>query len=495
MEYILSLDIGTTGTRAFLYNRECSVVSSSYAELRTFYPRNGWVEQDAEDIYEKTLLAAEEVIRKAVSGADRIAAVGITNQRETTVIWDRKTGFPACPAVVWQDRRTQPICQRLEKLDGEDIVRRTGMILVPNDAATKIAWLRENDEKIRRGTDEGTLLYGTLDTYVIWKLTGGQIHITDTSNNSVTLLQNAETLDYDEKVLEILDIPRHILPEIRDSSEIYAETDPREFFGMRIPIAGILGDQQAAAIGQCCLSEGIAKNTYGTGSFIVMNTGSRYVAPSDGLFSPVVYSRKGMASYGLEGMADVSASVLQWLRDGLGIVRSPEEVEQLASAVDSCGDVYFVPAFAGLGAPYFDPTARGMIIGLTQGSTRNHIARAALESMAFQVCDAFLALEKKSGIPLQRIRVDGGGARSDMLLQIQADLLGIPVERPQNTEATSLGAAFMAGLAVGYWSSLEQITDYWKAEKTFVPSITAEQRGEQLARWHTAVEKARSWLC
>lgn len=493
-QYILSFDIGTTGTRAVLYDRDCRMLSSAYRELAQYHPADGWVEQDASEIYDKTMDMAAAAIKKAHVLPGQIAAIGIANQRETTVIWERTTGRPVCNAIVWQDRRTLPICQQLEAYDGKAITGRTGMIIIPNAAATKIAWLRENNALIKQGTDNGSLLYGTLDSYMVFRLTGGRVHVTDRSNNSVTLLQNAASLDYDDDLLHILDIPRHILPALVASSAVIAYTDPERFFGAKVPISGLLGDQQAAAIGQGCLKMGMAKNTYGTGSFMVMNTGENYIPPSDGLFSPVIYSRNGLVNYGLEGMADVSSAVLQWLRDGAGMLQGAEEAEHLARQVPDAGGVYFVPAFSGLGAPYFDPYARGTILGLSQGTTKHHIARAALEAMAYQVCDAFALFEKRSGIRLQRLRVDGGGAKSDLLLQTQADLLGVPVDRPENTEATSLGAAFMAGLAVSYWDSIEQIHDLWRIDRSFEPTISKEHREELLASWKKAVSRASGWL-
>lgn len=351
-QYILGFDLGTTGTRAMIFDRSSKEIASAYSEFTQHFPQDGWVEHDAMEIYEVTMKMATEALKKGNVKPEQIAGIGIANQRETTVIWDKKTGIPVHRAIVWQDRRTLPICERLEALDGANIVDRTGMVIVPNDAAGKIAWLMENNEEIKHGLEEGNLIYGTIDTWMVWKLTGGKAHVTEPSNNSVTLLQNARTLDYDEEILKILHIPRHILPEIRNSSEIYGYTEPSEFFGAAVPIAGILGDQQAAAIGQGCLQPGTAKNTYGTGSFIVMNTGSNYIPPSDGIFSPVVYMKDNKVNYGLEGMADVSGAVLQWLRDKLGIIENASDAEKLAMQVDSNLGVYFIPAFVGLGAPY-----------------------------------------------------------------------------------------------------------------------------------------------
>ncbi len=493
-KYILGFDIGTTGTRAMIFNRESKEMASAYSEFTQYFPQDGWVEHDALEIYGVTLKMAAAALKKGNIKPGQIAAIGIANQRETTVIWDKETGIPACRAIVWQDRRTLPICERLEALDGDNFVRRTGMVIVPNDAATKIAWLMENQEEIRHGLEEGNLIYGTIDTWMVWKLTGGKAHVTEPSNNSVTLLQNAEKLEYDEGVLKALNIPRHILPEIRKSSEVYGYTEPGQFFGASVPISGILGDQQAAAIGQGCLKPGTAKNTYGTGSFIVMNTGSRYIAPSDGIFSPVIYTKGDLVNYGLEGMADVSGAVVQWLRDGIGMIQNADEAEKLALQAESNMGVYFVPAFVGLGAPYYDSYARGAIIGLSRGADKRHIARAALESMAFQVRDAFEMMEKKSGMELTRLRADGGGAKSDFMLQFQADILGVPVERPEITETTCLGGVYMAGLAVGYWDSIDEVSEFWRVEKSFEPTMASGQRQDQITMWNKAIERASGWL-
>ena len=493
-KYILGFDLGTTGTRAMIFDEQSKEISSAYSEFTQYFPQDGWVEHDPVEIYETTMKMAAEALKKGNVKPEQIAGIGIANQRETTVIWDKNTGIPACRAIVWQDRRSLPICERLEALDGANIMKRTGMIIVPNDAATKIAWLLENDEEIKHGMEEGRLIYGTIDCWMVWKLTGGRVHITDHSNNSCTLLQNARTLDYDDDILDILKIPKHILPEIKKSSEVYGYTEPSEFFGAAVPIAGILGDQQAAAIGQGCLKPGTAKNTYGTGSFIVMNTGAKYIEPSDGIFSLVTYTKDDSINYCLEGMADVSGAVIQWLRDGLGIIEHSSDAEKLAMQADSNMGVYFIPAFVGLGAPYYDSYARGMITGLSRGADKRHIARAALESMAFQVRDSFEMLEKKSGMKLQRLRADGGGAKSDFMLQFQADILGVPVERPVITETTCLGGVYMAGLAVGYWDSIEQVSDFWRVEKAFEPKMTQQQREDQIFMWKRAIERAGGWL-
>jgi glycerol kinase len=492
--YILGIDQGTTGTRAIIFDHDVNIVAQAYSEFTQYFPKEGWVEHDAAEIWDVTHKMMQEALAKAGISAGEIAAIGITNQRETTVFWDKETGEPACRAMVWQDRRVLPICEKLEEKDGKDMVERTGMIIVPNDAACKIRWFLDNDEAVRKGVEEHRLIYGTMDSWLIWKLSGGAVHVTDHSNNSVTLLQNAATLDYDDKTLELLSIPREILPEIRGSSEIYAMTSADAFFGEEVPIAGICGDQQAAAFGQGCMEPGTAKNTYGTGSFMVMNTGGKYVPPSDGIFSPVLWTIDGKTDYGLEGMADVSGAVIQWLRDGLGIISESGEAEKLALTVKDSMGVYFVPAFVGLGAPYYDSYARGTILGITRGTTKAHIARAALESMAFQVRDAFQVMEKKSGLKLAKLRADGGGANSDFMLQFQADILGVPVERPVITETTCLGAVYLAGLAVGYWKSVEEISEFWKIEKRFEPSISQEKREELCGGWNAAIEHAKGWL-
>ncbi|WKY47399.1 glycerol kinase GlpK [Eubacteriaceae bacterium ES3] len=494
MKYILGIDEGTTGVNVMIFDHEVNIIGQAYSEFTQHFPQPGWVEHDAEEIWEVTMKMVSQALENGDVKPDQIEAIGITNQRETTVFWDKNTGMPVCRAIVWQDRRTLPICEALEAKDGAGIVDRTGMVILPNDAATKIRWLLDNDDAVKKGVDKGDLLYGTIDTWLVWKLTGGAAHVTDYSNTSVTLLLNARTLEYDEWILNELQIPRDILPELRSSSEIYGMTDADVFFGAKVPVAGILGDQQSATFGQGCLEKGMAKNTYGTGSFMLMNTGDQYIPPSDGVFSPVLWNAKGRTDYGLEGMADVSGAVLQWLRDGLGIISDASEAEVLAMQVDGSLGVYFVPAFVGLGAPYFDSYARGTIVGISRGTTKQHIARAALESMAYQVKDAFNVMEKKSGVKMSKLRADGGGAKSDFLLQFQADILGVPVERPVITETTTLGAVYAAGLAVGYWDSFEEIGQFWKIEKRFEPQISEEKRQELCGFWDKAVKRSAGWL-
>jgi glycerol kinase len=494
MKYILGIDEGTTGVRAMIFDKEINIMGQAYSEFTQHFPQSGWVEHDGNEIWDVTMKMVEKALENGNVKPTEIEAIGITNQRETTLFWDKKTGKAVCPAIVWQDRRTLEICEALDKKDGPGIVDRTGMVIVPNDAATKIKWILDNNKMVKEGVEKGKYLYGTIDTWLVWKLTGGAAHITDYSNASVTLLQNARNLEYDEWILDELNIPREILPELRSSSEVYGKTDPEVFFGAEVPVAGVLGDQQAAAFGQGCFEKGMAKNTYGTGSFMVMNTGEKYVPPSDGLFSPVLWSVNGRTDYGLEGMADVSGAVIQWLRDGLNIIEDPKEAEELALQVEDSLGVYFVPAFVGLGAPYFDSYARGTIVGISRGTTKHHIARAALESMAFQVKDAFNVMEEKSGFKLTKLRADGGGAKSDFMLQFQADILGIPVERPMITETTTLGAAYAAGLAVGYWKNFEEISKFWKVEKRFEPKISDEKRQELCRFWDKAVKRSAGWL-
>ncbi|NLT17040.1 MAG: glycerol kinase GlpK [Clostridiales bacterium] len=492
--YILGIDQGTTGTKAIVFDRDANMIATAYSEFTQYFPNDGWVEHDANEIWEVTIRVVGEALKNGNVKPEDIAAIGITNQRETTLFWDKKTGEPACRAIVWQDRRTLPICEELIALDRKGIETRTSALIVPNAAATKIHWLLNNDKKVREGVDRGELVFGTIDSWLVWKLSGGAAHITESSNLAVTLLLNVEKLDYDQWILDYLKIPREILPEIRSSSEIYAYTDPKAFFDTKVPIAGIAGDQQAALFGQACVKEGMAKNTYGTGSFMILNTGKRYVPPVGGVMSPVLWDIKGDVQYGLEGFADVSGAVVQWLRDGLGIISKSSEAEVLASQVEDCAGVFFVPAFVGLGAPHLDSYARGTIIGITRGTTKHHVARAALESMAYQVRDVFEIMKRESGLEMTMLRADGGGAKSDFLMQFQADILGIPVERPVVTETTVLGAAYLAGLAVGYWSSVEEIARNWRIEKRFDPSISGDKREELYDGWNRAIQRAAGWL-
>jgi glycerol kinase len=493
-KYILGIDQGTTGTKAVVFDQKANIIATAYSEFTQYFPQPGWVEHDANEIWTVSMRVVAEAFKNGNISPNDIAAIGITNQRETTTFWNKNTGEPVGRSIVWQDRRTLPICEALIAKDQAGIEDRTGMIIVPNDAATKIRWLLDNDPAIRKGVEAGELIFGTIDTWMIWKLSGGAAHVTDYSNPSVTLLLNARSLDYDEWILNELAIPRHILPRLCSSSEIYAYTDPKVFFGARVPISGDAGDQQAAAFGQACIKPGMAKNTYGTGSFMILNTGEKYIPPVGGLFSPVLWTIKGQTHYGFEGMADVSGAAIQWLRDGLGIIHESSEAEVLAEQVPDNQGVYFVPAFVGLGAPHLDSYARGSMFGITRGTTKQHIARAALEAMAYQVRDSFEIMKRESGLELNMLRVDGGGAKSDFLMQFQADILGIPVERPVITETTVLGAAYLAGLAVGYWQSTEEIAVNWKVERHFDPRLSDDQREDLYAGWQKAIQRAAGWL-
>lgn len=492
-KFVLGIDQGTTGSKAIVFDKESKIIASAYSEITQYYPQPGWVEHDPNEIWNTTLKVVKEAIEIAGISASDIAAIGITNQRETTTFWNKYTGETVGKSIVWQDRRSLGVVEALAEADGDAIIDRTGFILVPNAAASKIKWLIDNDEEIKVGIDKDELIYGTIDTWLVWKLSGGKVHVTDYSNSCVTLLINARTLEYDEDILNRLDIPKSILPELRSSSEIYAYTDP-DIFGAEIPIAGIAGDQQAAVMGQGCIRVGMAKNTYGTGSFFLVNTGEKYVPPTGGAFSPILWKIGDTVHYALEGMADVSGAAIQWLRDGLGIISESSEAEELAKTVNDNGGVYLIPAFVGLGAPYNDSYARGTIIGITRGTTKAHIARAALEGIAFQVRDAMEIMENATGRKLEKFRVDGGVTKSDFLMQFQADILGIPVERPVITETTCLGAAYLAGLAVGYWRSIEEIESNWKIERRFEPKISAQERDALYAGWKKAVNRAAGWL-
>jgi glycerol kinase len=490
--YVLGIDQGTTGSKAILFDKSSNIIAQAYSEFPQYYPQPGWVEHDPMEILNVTMRVVKDALANGKIEIDQVDSIGITNQRETTVFWDKTTGEPVGRAIVWQDRRSLGVVEDLLAMDPE-VGARTGAPIVPNLSSSKIKWLLDNDETVQAGVAEGRLLYGTIDTWLIWKWSKGEAHVSDTSNYSVTALLNARTLDYDERVLEELAIPKSILPKIVPSSGIVAYTD-EVLFGAKIPIAGIAGDQQAAMFGQACVRPGMAKNTYGTGSFMLMNTGAEYNPPQSGLFSPVLWTLGEDSSYAFEGMADVSGAVVQWLRDELNIIEKTEEVTELATSVEDNGGVYFVPAFVGLGSPHFDSYARGTIIGITRGTGKAHIARAALESMAYQVRDALKIMERSAGKKLEILRVDGGGAKNDFLMQFQADILGIPVERPIITETTCLGAAYLAGLATGYWSSLEEIEKNWQVEKRFEPQFSKEKREELCMLWDRAVGRASGWL-
>ena len=489
MNFILALDQGTTSSRAILFDQSGAIRGRAQKEFRQIFPQPGWVEHDPVEIWTTQRDVAFEALTSAGVDAGEIAAIGITNQRETTIVWDRKTGTPIHNAIVWQDRRTAAMCEKLTA-DGCDamIRQRTGLVVDAYFSATKLAWILDNVPGARARADAGELAFGTVDSWLVWNLTGGAEHVTDASNASRTLLFNIHTGDWDDELLALFDVPRAMLPRVTGSSGIAGETG---IFQKPIPIAGIAGDQQAALFGQACLSAGMAKNTYGTGCFMLMNTGSHAVASANRLLTTVAWRIGGEIEYALEGSVFVAGAVVQWLRDGLGVIRSSGEVEALATSVPDSGGVHFVPAFAGLGAPHWDPHARGLICGLTRGTTAAHIARAAVESIAFQTADVLDAMEKDAGIRLAGLRVDGGASLNDFLMQFQTDLLGVPIKRPQISETTALGAAYLAGLAVGFWKSRAEIGRHWRVAKRFEPRMGAAQRDGLRADWRKALERAR----
>jgi glycerol kinase len=491
--YVLSLDQGTTSSRAIVFDRSGRIIAQSGREFRQIFPRAGWVEHDPDDIWTSQLETAREALRMAGTGASEIAALGITNQRETTLVWERATGRPVCNAIVWQDRRTAPMCDDLRARGPEPLFReRTGLVLDPYFSGTKLRWILDNVPGARERAEGGDLLFGTVDTYLIWRLTGARVHVTDVSNASRTLLFNIHTLAWDDELLDALGVPATMLPQVRGSSEVYGETEP-DLLGGAIAVAGAAGDQQAATFGQACFAPGMVKNTYGTGCFLLMNTGERPVASRSGLLTTVGWRVGGRTTYCLEGSVFVAGAAVQYLRDSLGIIASAPETESLARSVDSTGGVYFVPAFAGLGAPYWDPYARAAILGLTRGTGKAEIARAALEAVAYQTRDVVDAMAQDSGQPLSELRVDGGMVANDFLMQFQADVLGVPILRPEVSETTALGAAYLAGLAVAYWGGEDDIARNWRAGRTFTPQMDPVEAGHLYARWQAAVERVRGW--
>jgi glycerol kinase len=492
--YILALDQGTTSSRAILFDHDGAMVTVAQKEFEQIFPEPGWVEHDPGEIWATQIAVAIEVLGRAQVRPRDLAAVGITNQRETTIVWDRETGRPVYNAIVWQDRRTAEFCDRLKADGHEDLVRtRTGLVIDAYFSGSKIAWILDTVPGARERANAGRLAFGTVDSWLVWNLTSGAVHITDVTNASRTMLFNINTLAWDDDLLRLFNVPRSMLPEVRESSEVYGTVSTT--LGIAdVPIGGIAGDQQAALFGQMCVSPGLTKNTYGTGCFLLQNTGTRPFASANRLVSTVAWSIGGRTEYALEGSVFIGGAVVQWLRDGLGIIRQSAEVEPLAASVPDNGGVFLVPAFAGLGAPHWDPYARGLITGITRGTTAAHIARAALESIAYQVADLLDAVQRDSGIPLGELRVDGGAAGNDMLLQFQADLLGVPVVRPAVTETTALGAAYLAGLAVGFWSSAEELAQQWRVERRFEPSMPRADAARLQARWQDAVSRSRGWI-
>lgn len=490
--YLLALDQGTTSSRAVLFDDGGNTVAIAQEEFTQHFPSLGLVEHDAEEIWETQLRVAREVLARTGLNATEIAAIGITNQRETSLLWDRATGEPVGRAIVWQDRRTADFCRDLENAGhGLRIQKITGLVIDAYFSGSKIRWMLDHHEGAREQAMRGDLAFGTIDTWLVWKLTGGRLHLTDATNASRTMLCDLRTTQWSDDMLELLDIPRSLLPEIRDSSEVYGETDP-EIFGAPVKIGGIAGDQQAALFGQACHSPGMAKNTYGTGCFALMHTGEEPIVSRHRLLSTVAWRIGGKTEYALEGSVFIAGAVVQWLRDQLGMIQSSNEIEALASEVENNGGVYFVPAFSGLGAPHWDSYARGTITGLTRGSNRSHIARAALEGIAYQTSDVIRAMCNDSSIPLKELRVDGGATANGLLMQMQADLLGVPVVRAQTSEITALGAAYLAGLAVGIWPDLAAIAANWTENSRFSPGPGQERMKEQLAAWEDAVRRTRS---
>lgn len=490
--YILAMDQGTTSSRAIIFDKKGQIISIAQKEFTQIFPQSGWVEHDPNEIWSTQIGVAAEAITKAGLTIQQIAAIGITNQRETTVIWDRNSGQPIYNAIVWQDRRTADFCDKLKK-DGKDdlIQQKTGLIIDAYFSATKAKWILDNVDGAREKATKGELCFGTIDTWLIWKLTNGQIHATDVSNASRTMLCNIHTLQWDGELQDIFDIPGNMLPQIRSSSEVYGYTQ-NVLTATNIPIAGIAGDQQAALFGQMCIHPGMVKNTYGTGCFMLMNTGSKAVISQNKLLTTVAWKIGDDTQYALEGSVFIAGAVVQWLRDEMQIIRSSSEIENLATEVDDTDGVYIVPAFAGLGAPYWNQYARGTITGISRGTTKAHIARAALESIAYQTVDVLKAMEADAGISIKELRVDGGATVNDFLMQFQSDVLNCKVVRPEITETTALGAAYLAGLAVGYWESIDDIKNQWSIEKTFSPDISNDNRDSLYIGWLKAVNASVS---
>ena len=493
-KFILSIDQGTTSSRAILFNKEGEIEHVSQQEFQQHFPNDGWVEHDAAEIWETQRKVVEEVVTKYGEGGKNIAGIGITNQRETTVVWERDSGEPIYNAIVWQDRRTADYCDDLREQGwSEKIQQKTGLVLDSYFSGTKIKWILDNVDGARKKAEEGKLAFGTIDTWLIWKLTNGKKHITDFTNASRTILFNIDDKKWDQELLDLMDIPESMLPEVSSSSEIIGETE-LDFFSEPIPIAGIAGDQQAALFGQMCLEPGMLKNTYGTGSFIMFNTGEKKIASKNNLLTTIAWDVGGKTTYALEGSIFIAGALVQWLRDGLGIIESSEEVEELALTEKDNGGVFLVPAFAGLGAPHWDQKARGAMYGLTRGTTSGHIARAALEGIAFQVKDVLTAMEADSGIEIKELRVDGGASVNKTLMQFQSDILGIPIVRPKVTETTALGAAYLAGLAVGFWKSSDELQKKWEVDERFEPKMKSAERERLLNKWNQAVEKSKNWV-
>lgn len=492
-KYVMALDAGTTSNRCILFNEKGEIISLAQKEFTQYFPQPGWVEHDASEIWSTQLGVAVEAMSKVGADAEDIAAIGITNQRETVVVWDKETGEPICPAIVWQCRRTAEYCDSLKERGLTEMIRKkTGLIIDAYFSGTKIKWILEHVDGAAQRAEKGELLFGTIETWLIWKLTKGRVHVTDYSNASRTMLFNINTLQWDEEILELLGIPESMLPKAKPSSCVYGYADA-SYFGGEIPIGGAAGDQQSALFGQTCFQAGEAKNTYGTGCFLLMNTGEKPVFSNNGLVTTIAWGLDGKVNYALEGSIFVAGAAIQWLRDELRLIDSSADSEYMAQKVKDSNGCYVVPAFTGLGAPYWDQYARGTIVGLTRGVNKYHIIRATLESIAYQVCDVLNAMEADSGISLSSLKVDGGASANNFLIQTQADLIGAPVKRPSCIETTAMGAAYLAGLSVGYWKNKEDVLKNWAVDRTMEPSITQEERKQRIKGWKKAVKYAFDW--
>lgn len=493
-KFILALDQGTTSSRAILFNKGGEIVHVSQKEFTQIFPKPGWVEHDANEIWGSILAVIAGVLSESDVKPEQVAGIGITNQRETTVVWDKETGRPIYNAIVWQSRQTASIADDLkEKGYTETIRNKTGLQVDAYFSGTKVKWILDNVEGAREKAEQGKLLFGTIDTWLIWKLSGGTAHVTDYSNASRTMMYNIHELKWDKELLELLDVPESMLPEVRPSSEVYAKTTPVHFFGQEVPIAGAAGDQQSALFGQACFTEGMAKNTYGTGCFLLMNTGEKAVSSNNGLVTTIAWGLDGKVEYALEGSIFVAGSAIQWLRDGLRMFKNAADSEEYATKVESTDGVYVVPAFVGLGAPYWDQDARGAVVGITRGTSKEHFVRATLESLCYQTKDVLAAMEADSGINLKSLRVDGGAVKNNFLMDFQSDILNVPVERPVTIETTALGAAYLAGLAVGYWENKDQIATQWAIDKKFEPTMDEATRTSLYDGWKKAVATTRTF--
>jgi glycerol kinase len=493
-EYVMALDQGTTSSRAVIFDKHGKIVSMAAKEFRQIYPRPGWVEHDPSEIWDSQMEAARQALDSLNLSHQRIAAIGVTNQRETTLIWDRESGRPVYNAIVWQCRRTAPSCSEIQKTKfAQKIRRKTGLVIDAYFSATKIQWILDYRKTIRRAAERGELAFGTVDSWLVYNLTGKKLHITDYSNASRTMLYNIHDLSWDGKILEYFHIPEKILPAVKASSEIYESTSPSSFLGLEIPVAGIVGDQQGALFGQTCFRKGLSKNTYGTGCFLLMNIGGKPLLSRKNLLTTIAWGIDREIEYALEGSIFIAGAVVQWLRDELRMIQQASESERLASSIQSNDGLYFVPAFVGLGAPYWDMYARGAIFGITRGTTPAHIARAALESIAYQTRDVLECMEEDSGTELKELRVDGGAAANEFLMQFQADILGVPVVIQATTETTALGAAYLAGLAVGFWKDQQQIAANYRVKRKFIPRMSSKQRESLYRKWKMAVERAKGW--